>query len=147
MTLQKMPYLLLILTAVMTTSSGPASGFSTQSTKLYQQLTQREQTAAVAAEARRLARQISGNDYEFTAEFETELQKAVNSYAQRIGNNRADSLGNGDARFIFERGQAIAPTLMKAFAKENVSPLIGLYLPLIESEYMNLQSPNSMGAV
>jgi hypothetical protein len=48
---------------------------------------------------------------------------------------------------MFERGQAVAPALIKAFQTHNVSPLIGLYIPAVESEYVNIQTPNSMGAV
>lgn len=118
-----------------------------QSSRLYQQMTPSEQTAFVAEQARRIARQTSGREYEFTAAFEAEIQKAVDLYARRIGNNGGDSLGKGDTRFILERGQILAPMLSKAFKARNVSPLIGIYLPFIESEYLNLQTPNSMGAV
>ncbi|MGH9882509.1 MAG: transglycosylase SLT domain-containing protein, partial [Pyrinomonadaceae bacterium] len=44
-------------------------------------------------------------------------------------------------------GQAYAPTLAASFRAHNVSPLIGLYLPFIESEYVNIQSPSPMGAI
>jgi membrane-bound lytic murein transglycosylase D len=37
--------------------------------------------------------------------------------------------------------------LIAAFKARNVSPLIGLYIPWIESEYVNIQSPNAMGAI
>jgi membrane-bound lytic murein transglycosylase D len=36
---------------------------------------------------------------------------------------------------------------MSAFRARNVSPLIGLYIPWIESAYVNIPSPNSMGAI
>ena len=48
---------------------------------------------------------------------------------------------------VFQRGQAQAPLLITSFKTRNLSPLIGLYIPWIESEYENIQSPNSMGAV
>jgi hypothetical protein len=108
-------------------------------------LTQR--AAFVTGKAREISRTISGNNYEFTTAFEMEIQKAVDMYARRIGNNASEASGKGDARFVFERGQTVAPTLIKAFKAHNVSPLIGLYLPLVESEYVNISSPNSMGAV
>jgi membrane-bound lytic murein transglycosylase D len=90
---------------------------------------------------------MSGNDYAFTRGFEIEIQKSVDFYAQRIGNNGGDTPGRGDARLVFERGQTVAPTLIRIFRSNNVSPLIGLYLPMVESEYTNIQSPNSMGAM
>jgi membrane-bound lytic murein transglycosylase D len=118
-----------------------------QSATLYQQMTLTQRAAFVTEKAREIARQMSGNNYEFTASFDMEIQKAVDMYARRIGNNAGDGPGRGDAKFIFERGQTVAPALIKVFKARNVSPLIGLYLPLVESEYINISSPNSMGAV
>jgi hypothetical protein len=115
--------------------------------KLYQQMSQDERMAFVSEQARRIARQMSGAEYEFTSEFEAEIRKAVDWYARRIGNNAGDRLGKGDARLVFERGQGVAPVIISAFKARNVSPLIGLYIPLIESEYINLQASNSMRAL
>lgn len=112
-----------------------------QADRLYQQMTQTEREAFVSAEARRIAREMTGNEYQFTRAFEMAIQKSVDFYAQRIGNNSSQP-GKSDARFIFERGQSVAPTLNSIFKKRNISPLIGLYIPLIESEYINIQTPN-----
>jgi hypothetical protein len=140
---------LLLLTAVVSSSiaSRPSGALTMQSGTLYQQMTLTQRAAFVSDKARETSRKMSGNDYEFTTEFEMEIQKAVDMYARRIGNNAGDGPGKGDARFIFERGQTVAPTLIKSFKAHNVSPLIGLYLPLVESEYVNIETPNSMGAV
>src|SRR4030095_8526212 len=100
-------------------------------------MTQPQRAAFVAEQARRIGRQMSGRDYQFTASFEAEIQKAVDFYVRRIGN---DKPGKSDARFIFERGQTVAPTLTGIFRARDVSPLMGIYIPLIESEYINLQS-------
>ena len=113
----------------------------------YQQMNASERAAFVSERARRIARQMSGTDYEFTPEFENWIQRFVDRYAQRINNNGGDQLWRGDARFAFERGKAVAPQLIKAFKAHNVSPLIGLYIPLIESEYVNIETPNAMGSV
>jgi hypothetical protein len=141
--------LLLSLTAIVSLamSSRPSGVVSAQSAILYQQMTLTQRAAFVTEKAREISRKISGNDYEFTTAFEMEIQKAVDMYARRIGNNAGDSPGKSDARFVFERGQTVAPTLIKAFKAHNVAPVIGLYIPLIESEYINIQSPNSMGAL
>jgi len=120
---------------------------ATQSGTLYQDMTLTQRRAFVAEKAREIARKMSGTDYAFTPAFETEIQKGVDFYAQRIGSNRGDSPGRGDARFIFERGQTVAPKIIKVFTTHNVAPLIGLYIPLVESEYVNLQTPNQMGAL
>jgi hypothetical protein len=116
-----------------------------QSTKTYQQMTLAERGAFVSEQARRLARQMSGRDYEFTPAFEAEIQKSVDFYVRRIGNDRSDQAG--DTRLVFERGQALAPTLTGIFKARGVSPLIGLYIPVIESAYINIPSPNEAGAI
>lgn len=140
--------LLVTLTLIISLAmSAFSTGVSAQSGQLYQDMSLNQRQAFVAEKAREISRRISGSDYAFTRGFETEIQKAVDFYAQRIGNNAGDTPGRGDARFVFERGQTVAPTLIKIFKANNVSPLIGLYVPLVESEYTNIQSPNSMGAV
>jgi hypothetical protein len=125
----------------------PKSRAQTAPTRLYQQMTLAQRASFVTEKSREISRKMSGNDYEFTAAFEMEIQKAVDMYARRIGNNAGESPGKGDVHFVYERGQTVAPTLIKAFKAHNISPLIGLYLPLVESEYVNIESPNSMGAV
>jgi len=141
--------LIFSLMAVVTLSltSLPSGAQVSQSNGLYQQMTLTQRAAFVTEKARDISRKMSGSDYEFTAAFEMEIQKAVERYVRRIGNNRGDTPGKGDARVVFERGQTVAPALIKIFKARNVSPLIGLYIPLVESEYVNIASPNSMGAV
>ena len=138
---------LLLAALVNLSGSAPAARVQAQSTGRYQQMTHAERAAFVSEQARRIARQLSGRDYQFTAAFEAEIQKGVDFYARRIGNDGGDRLGKGDGRFIFDRGQSAAPTLTRVFKAREVSPLFGLYIPLIESEYVNLQSPNEAGAI
>ena len=138
--------MLLLLTAVIfITASGVLHAQSTPATKTYQQMSQSERSAFVSDQARSIARQISGRDYEFTPDFVADIQHAVDQYARRVGNN--GSLGKRDARFIVERGHTHAPTLIAVFKNRGLSPLIGLYIPWVESEYVNIESPNSMGAM
>lgn len=149
MKIQRAPILLLIIASCLAGYAG-VSGAATQSKtypQTYQQMSLAERGAFVSEQARRLARQMAGRDYQFTPSFEAEIQKSVDFYARRIGNNGADQPGKEDARFIFERGQTLAPTFTRIFNAHAVSPLIGLYLPVIESGYRNLPSPNEAGAI
>lgn len=134
--------LLTAATCLVTVSAQTA----TQSAQTYQQMNQPQRAAFVAEQARRIARQMSGRDYQFTPEFDAAIQKSVDFYARRVGNG-AEQLGKGDARLIFERGQTHAPTLVGIFKGHGVSPLIGLYIPVVESEYVNLPSPNPAGSI
>jgi hypothetical protein len=147
MKFKKMLLLLVGLILSVTINAPPISAQTIPSGKGYQQLTQAQRTVFVAEQARRIAREISGSEYEFTPAFENDIQQAVNQYVRRIGNGAGDRLWKGDARYIFERGQVHAPTLITVFKAHNLSPLIGLYIPWIESEYVNIQTPNSLGAI
>lgn len=145
MKLQKLLLLLLTLTLSLATNSNNLRAQTAPSGKIYQQMSQSERSEFVASQARRIASEMSGRDYEFTPAFIEDVQQAVNQYTRRIGTD--DRLGKRDVRSVLERGHAQAPTLIAAFKARNVSPLIGLYIPWVESEYVNIDSPNSMGAI
>jgi len=143
MTLKKSFFILL---AIMWLAVAPMAINAQKPGALYHQMTPAQQAAFVSEQARRLAREMSGNNYQFTPAFEAAIQRSVDYYVRRIG-NRGEQPGKGDARLMFERGQSLAPTLRGIFKAHNVSPLIGIYLPAIESAYINIQSPNSFGSI
>jgi len=123
------------------------SGQTVPPGKQYVDMSRAERLVFVGEQARRIAREMSGSEYEFTADFEKDIQKAVTQYAERLSKNANERSGKSDLRLTLERGQANAPTLIAAFRARNVSPLFGLYLPFIESEYKNLDSPTPMGSL
>jgi hypothetical protein len=147
MKIKRILLLLLIAVVSLSMTSRHSGAIAMQSATVYQQMTLTQRAAFITEKAREISRKISGKDYEFTTAFEMEIQKAVDMYARRIGNNSGDIPGKGDARFAFERAQTVAPTIIRIFKARNISPVIGLYLPMVESEYKNIESPNSMGAV
>ena len=132
---------------VLTTTVLESHAQTVQAGKRYEDMSRQERLLFVGEQARRIAREISGSEYEFTTDFETDIQKAVTYYAQRIGIGTGDPRGRTDLRVVMQRGHAQAPTLIAVFKARNVSPLIGLYIPWIESEYRNLQEPTPMGAL
>jgi membrane-bound lytic murein transglycosylase D len=140
MKLQKMLMLLAVI-SFLTTSTLETRA---QSGNVYEDMSRAERLVFVGEQARRIAREMSGSEYEFTPAFERDIQKAVTQYAQRIGSGNSNRFGQTDLRQVVERGQAQAPTLIAVFRARNVSPLIGLYLPWIESEYLNLESTDSV---
>jgi membrane-bound lytic murein transglycosylase D len=109
-------------------------------TQPYQQMSAADRANFVSARAKEIARRISDSEYQFTASFETEIQSALDSYVQRLKNG---SQGLASPGVIIERGQKHAPTIMSSFKARGVSPLIGLYLPWIESEYVNETKSNA----
>lgn len=147
MKLRQILLALLAVFAVMTTGARATQEQSSQTNASYARMSKAERAAFVSEQAREIARRISGARYEFTPAFEAEIERAVEAYANRIGNNRGDRVGTGDARFVFERGKTHAPALSAAFERRGLSPLFGLYIPLVESEYVGDAQPNSIGAI
>jgi hypothetical protein len=137
----------LVVMLFLTITALHVSGQTVPPEKQYVDMSRAERLAFVGEQARRIAREMSGSEYEFTADFEKDIQKAVTQYAERLGKTAADRGGKSDLRLTLERGQTHAPALIAVFRARNVSPLIGLYLPFIESEYINLDSPGPMGSL
>ena len=123
----------IVLTAVLSLAIVDSKCIA-QPTKPYQQMSASERATFVSKASKEIARRVSDSEYQFTASFETEIQTALNEYAQRLS---ASNSATTNSQAIFERGQIHAPTIMTAFKARGVSPLIGLYLPWIESEYVN----------
>src|ERR1043166_5916877 len=123
MKLQKLMLSVLSLALCLAANSQASHAQSERGGKTYQQMSLSERSEFVAARAQSIGR-----------------------YTKRIGSGDR-GLGDRDLREVVVRGTVQAPGLIAAFKARNVSPLIGLYLPWIESEYVNIQTPNSMGSI
>jgi membrane-bound lytic murein transglycosylase D len=137
----------LMLFGLMLLAAAYTQTLRAQTGKTYQQMSQRERAGFVNLQARRIAAEMSGRDYDFTPAFIEDVQQAVTHYTKRIGNDEERVLGKRDLRTVFERGRAEAPTITAAFRARNVSPIFGLYLTWIESEFLNLTSQKPMGSI
>jgi hypothetical protein len=146
MKLQKLMLSILSLALCLAANSQASRAQSERAGKTYQQMTLSERSDFVAARAQSIGREMSGNSYQFTPAFLEDIQTQVDRYVKRIGNEKS-GFGNRDLREVLTRGTNEAPTIIAAFKARNVSPLIGLYIPWIESEYLNIQTPNAMGSL
>jgi hypothetical protein len=117
---------------------------ATMAQKTYQQMTGEEQNAFVAEQSAKIAKMISSRDYAFTNEYQWTIKQFVDAYVRRINNGKTDA-GRGDIKLVLERGSKYAPTFARAFEAQGVSPVIGIYLPMIESEYRS-DLTSQMGA-
>ena len=143
----KLEKLLLVPAVIIFIAAGALSVSAQTAVRLYEDMSRAERKAFVGEQARRIAREISGNEYAFTDAFELDILRAVSRYSLRDDNEVDAAKAKRLLRATAERGQAQAPKLMAAFKARNVSPLIGLYLPWVESAYHNISSPNTAGAV
>ena len=139
----KLSKIVTAMVVVLIVAAGQVNSQTAHSGKTYEAMSHEERGAFVGQQARRIARELSGSEYAFTPAFEEDIQKAVTRFATQVNKHT----GTRTLPAVFTRGQAEAPKLIAAFKARNVSPLIGLYIPWIESAYVNIQSPNSMGAI
>jgi soluble lytic murein transglycosylase-like protein len=103
----------------------------------FQQLAEAEKQAYVKEKGRRIAAAITGRSSDLSPEYLALIAARVEAYANRIGVNTQGIPGKEDLRLVLARGATYAPVFTKIFQARNVSPLVGVYLPLVESEYRN----------
>src|SRR5262249_39557883 len=109
--------------------------------KLYLQMNEAEQNEFVYSQSRNGSRMVSTRDYVFTHEVLTYIKKYVDGYASRVG-NKPDALWGEDLNSLFGRATRLAPDISRAFNARGVPKVVGLYIPMIESEYREcLTSP------
>jgi soluble lytic murein transglycosylase-like protein len=113
--------------------------FSSTSAKAqtFQRLSDAEKQAYVKEKAHRIAAAITGRSSDLSPEFLALIAARVEVYANRIGVNTQGIPGKEDLRLVLSRGATYSPVFAKIFQARNVSPLVGIYLPLVESEYRN----------
>jgi membrane-bound lytic murein transglycosylase D len=108
----------------------------------FQQLSAAEKQVYVKEKARLIGAAITGRPSDLSPAFLSLVAQRVDAYAERIGNNIQGIQGKEDLRLVLERGMKYGPAFARTFQSRDVSPLIGIYLPFMESEYRNeLVSP------
>ena len=113
--------------------------------RLYKSLSDDEKREFIKARAARIAIMMGKRPYALTPDALEYIKFWLEAFAARVGNNRT-GLWRGDTRFILQRGSVHAPVIIRAFKENRVPPVIGLYIPFIETEYTNIQSNNAAGA-
>lgn len=113
------------------------TAFARTPSQTYQNLSPPGRQAFIKEKAHRIAAAIAGHPTEFSSAFLSLVEAKVDSYADRVGNNQPISSGREDFRFVLERGASLSQSFSRIFETRKLSPLLGLYLALMESEYMN----------
>jgi hypothetical protein len=113
--------------------------------RLYKSFTDEEKREFIKVRAGRIAVMMGKRPYAFTPDALEYIKFWLEAFAGRVGNNRT-GLWRGDTRFILQRGSVHAPLIIRAFKENRVPPVIGLYIPFIETEYTNIHSNNAAGA-
>ena len=109
--------------------------------KLYLQMSEDERNEFIYAQARVISRMMSNREYVFTDDVLPYIKKYVDGYARRVGNNSTAIWGE-DLNNLFARARRLAPDIIREFNARGTPKVVGLYIPMIESEYREcLTSP------
>jgi len=101
---------------------------------LYSEMDKERQYEFLIREARRVTVKIGNREYEFERKVLDYIKTNVDGYAKRVG-TKGSRLWAEDLNFIFERAKRNAPFIIASFRKESVPVILGLYIPMIETEY------------
>lgn len=109
--------------------------------RLYLQMSEEERNEFIYAQARVISRMMSNREYIFTDAVLPYIKKYVDGYARRVGNNSTAIWGE-DLNYLFGRACRLAPDIIREFNARGSPKVVGLYIPMIESEYREcLTSP------
>lgn len=106
----------------------------TAARKLYLRMSEEEQNEFIYRQARSVSRMMSNREYVFGDEVLPYIKKYVDGYARRVG-NRSTAIWGEDLNSLFGRARELAPDIIREFNARGVPKVVGLYIPMIESEY------------
>jgi hypothetical protein len=113
-------------------------------TKLYREMGKSEKEQFIEHRAQQILEQLGDNPHKLGEKALSLVRAELDSYDENIGTGSRKRLET-DPRFIFEGARKSAPVIIEEFNNRNVPPIIGLYLPVVESEYKNLCTPKDQG--
>jgi len=105
-----------------------------------------EQAGYVEQQSRHIANMIGKRPCTFTPEVLSLIKYWVDAYARRVGNNQG-GLWREDLRAVFKRATRYTPIIIREFRKREINDVIGVYIPMIETEYNNICYENKAGAM
>ncbi|HEX4949437.1 MAG TPA: PASTA domain-containing protein, partial [Blastocatellia bacterium] len=124
----------------------PSPQTSPSLARLYQTMSEQEQVEFIRTRLSQIARAMSTSSAEYPDEAVSLVKTWLDGYARRIGTGNT-RLWAEDLNLLFKRARTqFVPTIIRAFKGNGVPPLIGVYLPMIETEYRNIATENYVGA-
>lgn len=120
--------------------------------KKYKDLSEAEKKQYISVKAERIAQIIGNQKSEPIPPLAIEaIKKDLDGYVGRLNRNKNDDCSQGgwiksDFRSVLERATKTSPFIIRSFEKENLSPQIGIYVAMIESEHCSCLESNT-GAV
>jgi serine/threonine protein kinase len=107
---------------------------SAETAKLYKDMDEAEQLRFVAAQEERISAMMGERTGTLQPEAVRAIKIKLDWYHSRL-NSISSKSGRDDLNTVFGRAVPYVPLITKSFEERKVPALIGIYLPMIESEY------------
>jgi len=102
--------------------------------KLYTEMTEAEQLAFIGDQEQRISAQMGEHPGRLDEDALRAIKRHLDAYVARLGSTSTVH-GNDDLRAVYARATPYLPLIGRAFSERKVPVLVGVYLPMIESEY------------
>jgi hypothetical protein len=110
---------------------------ATPRAQFYLQMSSSEKTDFLRERISEISKNLDGKAPELNDEAIASVKRYVDSYAYRVGNRSSDP-GSEDLSVVLARGsQLYAPPIISAFKKKGLSPLLGLYVPMSYTDFLD----------
>ena len=112
--------------------------------KPYSQMSDEERLTFIGNQGQRISTMMGDRPVKLKEDAVRSIKRYVDRYAART-NSTSDQPSEEALRVIYSRPGPYLPTIARSFAARNVPVIIGIYLPMIESEYRDCYV-NKLGA-
>jgi soluble lytic murein transglycosylase-like protein len=103
-------------------------------TKPYSRMSEAEQLAFIHQQEQRISAQMGDSPAVLNEDALRAIKRHVDSYVARL-DNKSTTPEREDLRVVYSRPAPYLPLIARSFAARKVPLLVGIYLPMIESEY------------
>jgi len=107
---------------------------SATANKLYTQMTEAEQLQFVDEQEQRISAMMGDRPVKLNEEALRAIKKNVDRYAAREGST-SNKAGAESLNVVYARAVPFVPLIARVFAARKIPSVVGIYLPMIESEY------------
>jgi serine/threonine protein kinase len=113
---------------------GREAAATATTTKLYTQMSEAEKLAFINEQEQKISAQMGERPARLNDDALGAIKRHVDSYVARLGRAPSES-GGDDLRVVYARPVPYLPLIARSFAARKVPIMVGIYLPMIESEY------------
>jgi serine/threonine protein kinase/soluble lytic murein transglycosylase-like protein len=121
-----------------------ASAPTAAAAKPYTRMSEAEQLAFIHEQEQKISAQMGESPARLNDDALRAIKRNVDSYVVRLGSTSTEP-GREDLRLVYARPAPYLPLIARSFAARKVPLMVGIYLPMIESEYRPCFQ-NSIGA-